>query len=136
MALVSRGVHDALARSQSLRLGPNSMEALAVDQSLVETRCGLRWTHGSTNGSLHGEKVRRMLRSHSELGLVYGQSFTSARTPAQKGDLLLGLPAFSLGSVPSQIGEWTMSTTVDVNDSSMFRDSLGVLTCDAAIQMK
>ena len=49
LVLDSRGVYDALARSESACLGlkdkRSGLEALSLKRSLVETRCGLRWTH-------------------------------------------------------------------------------------------
>ena len=49
LVLDSRGVYDALARSESACLGledkRSGLEALSLKGSLVETRCGLRWTH-------------------------------------------------------------------------------------------
>ena len=51
LVLDSRGVYDALARSESACLGlkdkRSGLEALSLKRSLVETRCGLRWTHSA-----------------------------------------------------------------------------------------
>ena len=44
-------MHDVLARSESACLGlkdkRSGLEALSLKRSLVETRCGLRWTHSA-----------------------------------------------------------------------------------------
>ena len=74
LVLDSRGVYDALGRSESACLGlkdkRSGLEALSLKRSLVETRCGLAWR------------------------LVYDPSFTSARKRAQKGhDVLDYLPS-------------------------------------------
>ena len=51
LVLDSRGVYDALARSESACFGlkdkRSGLEALSLTRSLVETRCGLRWTHSA-----------------------------------------------------------------------------------------
>ena len=51
LVLDSRGVYDALARSESACLGlkdkRSGLEALSLKRSLVETQCGLRWTHSA-----------------------------------------------------------------------------------------
>ena len=58
LVLDSRGVYDALARSESplarsesaclgLKDKRSGLEALSLKRSLVETRCGLRWTHSA-----------------------------------------------------------------------------------------
>ena len=49
----SRGVYDALARSESASLGlkgnKSGLEASSLKRSLEETRCGLRWTHSAAH---------------------------------------------------------------------------------------
>ena len=61
--LAFRRVYDALARSESRRLRlfdkRSGEEALALKRSLVETRCGLLCTLGSTTGRLHDQKFRQ-----------------------------------------------------------------------------
>ena len=51
LVLDSRGVYDALARSESACLGlkdkRSGLEALSLKRSLVEARCGLRWAHSA-----------------------------------------------------------------------------------------
>ena len=67
LVLDSRGVYGALARSESACLGlkdkRSGLEALSLKRSLVETRCGLRWTHSAaqladcmTKGSEEAQK--------------------------------------------------------------------------------
>ena len=60
LVLDSRGVYDALARSESACLGlkdkRSGLQALSLTRSLVETRCGLRWdTFSRTAGRLHDQ---------------------------------------------------------------------------------
>ena len=73
LVLDSRGVYDALARSESACLGlkdkRSGLDALSVKRSLVETRCGLRWTHSAaqladcmTKGSEEAQKPFELLK--------------------------------------------------------------------------
>ena len=70
--LDSRGVYDALARSESACLGlkdkRSGLEALSLKRSLEETQCGLRWTHSAaqladcmTKGSEEAQKPFELL---------------------------------------------------------------------------
>ena len=106
LVLDSRGVYDALARSESACLGlkdkRSGLEALSLKRSLVETRCGLRWTHSAaqladcmTKGSEEAQKPFELLKRRGwKWRLVYDPSFTSARKRAQKGhDVLDYLPS-------------------------------------------
>ena len=102
----SRGVYDALARSKSACLGlkdkRSGLEALSLKRSLVETRCGLRWTHSAaqladcmTMGSEEAQKPFELPKRRGwKWRLVYDPSFTSDRKRAQKGhDVLDCLPS-------------------------------------------
>ena len=106
LVLDSRGVYDALARSESACLGlkdkRSGLEALSLKLYLVETRCGLRWTHSAaqladcmTKGSEEAQKPFELLKRRGwKWRLVYDPSFTSARKRAQKGhDVLDYLPS-------------------------------------------
>ena len=106
LVLDSRGVYDALARSESACLGlkdkRSGLEALSLKRSLVETRCGLRWTNSAaqladcmTKGSEEAQKPFELLKRRGwKWRLVYDPSFTSARKRAQKGhDVLDYLPS-------------------------------------------
>ena len=106
LMLDSRGVYDALARSESACLGlkdkRSGLEALSLKRSLVETKCGLRWTHSAaqladcmTKGNEEAQKPFELLKRRGwKWRLVYDPSFTSARERAQKGhDVLDYLPA-------------------------------------------
>ena len=106
MVLDSRGVCDALARSESACLGlkdkRSGLEALSLKRSLVETRCELRWTHSAaqvaecmTKGSEEAQKPFELFKRRGwKWRLVYDPSFTSARKRAQKGhDVLDYLPS-------------------------------------------
>ena len=100
------GVYDALARSESACLGlkdkRSGLEASSLKRSLVETRCGLRWTHSAaqladcmTKRSEEAQKPFELLKRRGwKWRLVYDPSFTSARKRAQKGhDVLDFLPS-------------------------------------------
>ena len=102
----SRRVYDALARSESACLGlkdkRSGLEALSLKRSLVETQCGLRWTHSAAQsadcmikGSEEAQKLFEFLKCCGwTWRLVYDPSFTSARKRAQKGhDVLDYLPS-------------------------------------------
>ena len=104
LVLDSRGVYDALARSEPACLGlkvkRSGLEALLLKRSLVETQCGLRWTHSAaqladcmTKG---GEEAQKSFKLRNCRGwkwrLVYDPSFTSARKRAQKGHDVLDYP--------------------------------------------
>ena len=102
----SRGVYDALARSQSACLGlkdkRSGLEALSLKRPLVGTQCGLRWTHAAaqladcmTKGSEDAQKPFELLKRRGwKWRLVYDPSITSARKRAQKGhDVLDYLPS-------------------------------------------
>ena len=106
LVLNSRGVYDALARSESACLGlkdkRSGLEALSLKRSLIETRCGLRWTHSAaqlpdcmTKGSEEAQKPFELLKRRGwKWRLVYDPSFTLARKRAQKGhDVLDYLPS-------------------------------------------
>ena len=106
LVLDSRGVYDALARSESACLGlkdkRSGLEALLLKRSLEETRCGLRWTHSATQladcmtkGSEEAQKPFELRKRRGwKWRLVYDPSFTSARKRAQKGhDVLDYLPS-------------------------------------------
>ena len=106
LVLDSRGVYDALARSESACLGlkdkRSGLEALSLKRSLVETRCGLRWTHSAaqladcmTKGSEEAQKPFELLKRRGwKWRLVCDPSFTSARKRTQKGhDVLDYLPS-------------------------------------------
>ena len=106
LPLRSQVHYDALARSESACLGlkdkRSGLEALSLKRSLVETRCGLRWTHSAaqladcmTNGSEEAQKPFELLKPRVwKWRLVYDPSFTSARKRAQKGhDVLDYLPS-------------------------------------------
>ena len=89
LVLDSRGVHDALARSESACLGlkdkRSGLEALSLKRSLVEIRCGLRWTHSvaqladcMTKGSEEAQKPFESLKRRGwKWRLEYDPSFTS-----------------------------------------------------------
>ena len=84
LVLDSRGVYDALARSESACLGlkdkRSGLEALSLKRSLVETRCGLRWTHSAsqladcmTKGSEEAQKPFELLKRRGwKWRLVFG----------------------------------------------------------------
>ena len=104
----SRGVYDALPQSDSACLGLKDkrtvLEALSLKRSLIETQCGLRWTHSAaqladcmTKGSEEAQKPFELLKRRGwKWRLVYDPSFTSARKRAQKGhDVLDYLPSTS-----------------------------------------
>ena len=86
LVLDSRGVCDALARSESACLGlkdkRSGLEALSLKRSLVETRCGLRWTHSAaqladcmTKGSEEAQKPFELLKRRGwKWRLVYDPS--------------------------------------------------------------
>ena len=106
LVLDSRGVYDALARSESVCLGlkdkRSGLEASSLKRSLVETRCGLRWTHSfaqladcMTKGSEEVQKPFEFLKRRGwKWRLVCDPSFTMARKRAQKGhDVLDNLPS-------------------------------------------
>ena len=106
LVLDSRGVYDALARSESACLGlkdkRSGLEALSLKRSLVETRCGLRWTHPAaqladcmTKENEEAQQPFELLKRRAwKWRLVYDPSFTSARKRAQKGhDVLDYLPS-------------------------------------------
>ena len=96
-----------LPRSESACLGlkdkRSGLEALSLKRSLVETRCGLRWTHSAaqladcmTKGSKEVQKPFELLKRRGwKWRLVYDPSFTSARKRAQKGHGRSGLFASS-----------------------------------------
>ena len=73
LVLDSRGVYDALARSESaclvLKDKRSGLEALSLKRSLVETQCGIRWTHSAaqledcmTKGSEETQKTFELLK--------------------------------------------------------------------------
>ena len=96
LVLDSRGVHDALARSESACLGlkdkRSGLEALSLKHSLVETRCGLRWTHSAaqladcmTKGSEKAQKPFELLKRRGwKWRLENDPSFTSAASEHRK----------------------------------------------------
>ena len=106
LVLDSRGVYDALARSESACLGlkdkRSGLEALSLKRSLVETQCGLRWTQSAaqladcmTKGSEEAQKPFELLKRRGwKWRLVFDPPFNSARKRAQKvHDVLDYLPS-------------------------------------------
>ena len=104
LVLNSRGVYDALARCESACMGlkdkrskRSGLEAMSLKRSLVETRCGLRWTHSAaqladcmTKESEEAQKPFELLKRRGwKWRLVFDPSFTSARKRAQKGHKVL-----------------------------------------------
>ena len=89
LVLDYRGVYDALARSESACLGlkdkRSGLEALSLKRSLVETQCGLRWTHSAaqladcmTKRDEEAQKPFELLKRRGwKWRLVYDPSFTS-----------------------------------------------------------
>ena len=93
-----RGVYDALARSSSSCLGPkdkkSGLEALALEQSLVECGTVIRWCHSATQLGDVVTKDADVARAPWELfvrrgfrwNLIHDPKFESSRNRAKRGN--------------------------------------------------